>query len=177
MAHLDHVDLVCIDRLGRDVACGSRSLPELMAEPASRSADDESEQRGSSREPRPTPIAACQACKIEAPRHWFVRNSTVARTHGVGLRPPSRNARCIFGMALKPLLNHRAFAAGNLPIDIGMQLLFADRWLTLDHRSPHFTRRSAGRSPSRYALICARARASRDITVPIGTPCTSATSR
>jgi hypothetical protein len=34
----------------------------------------------------------------------------------------------------------------------------------------YFTRRSAGRSPSSEAFTCARARASRDITVPIGTP-------
>jgi hypothetical protein len=34
----------------------------------------------------------------------------------------------------------------------------------------HFTRRSAARSPSSEAFTWARARASRDITVPIGTP-------
>src|ERR1700722_8984187 len=41
----------------------------------------------------------------------------------------------------------------------------------------HFTRRNAGRSPSSEAFTCARARARRDITVPIGTPWMSATSR
>jgi hypothetical protein len=41
----------------------------------------------------------------------------------------------------------------------------------------HFTRRSVTRSPSSEALTWARARASRDITVPIGTPWMSATSR
>lgn len=51
-------------------------------------------------------------------------------------------------------------------------------WVEIgQHLIPHFTRRSAGRSPSSDALTWARARARRDITVPIGTPCTSATSR
>src|SRR6202030_4556522 len=38
------------------------------------------------------------------------------------------------------------------------------------HSCHHFTRRSATRSPSSEAFTWARARASRDITVPIGTP-------
>src|SRR5579871_425683 len=41
----------------------------------------------------------------------------------------------------------------------------------------YFTRRNAGRSPSSTAFTWARARARRDITVPIGTPWMSATSR
>jgi hypothetical protein len=41
----------------------------------------------------------------------------------------------------------------------------------------HFTRLSDGRSPSSEALTWALARARRDITVPIGTPWMSATSR
>src|SRR3954467_12604733 len=41
----------------------------------------------------------------------------------------------------------------------------------------YFTRRSAVRSPSSDAFTWALARASRDITVPIGTPWMSATSR
>ena len=47
----------------------------------------------------------------------------------------------------------------------------------ISHVRHHFTRRSAGRSPSSEALTWARARARRDITVPIGTPWMSATSR
>ena len=48
-----------------------------------------------------------------------------------------------------------AYADGELPDDrrsavrIGVQLVFRDGEVAVDHLAPHFTRRSAGRSPSR----------------------------
>ena len=72
------------------------------------------------------------------------------------------------------------FVDGNVGVGhrVALSLLASvDSLIFLYIRFHHFTRRSAVRSPSSEAFTWARARARRDITVPIGTPWMSATSR
>src|SRR6266702_1802212 len=101
-------------------------------------------------------------------------------------------------MRREPRFDIAAAFRRQLVVDVSVQLVFGDGNFRVGHflslsslcsnrQSPnvspmhydchHLTLRNAVRSPSSDAFTCARARASRDITVPIGTPWMSATSR
>ena len=138
-----------VERFRRHGSGRRVALPSAAADPTGGAADKEGEQRHCGGKARPFAVGARDPLEIETSRHRFARGRAVARADRIRLRAPGCNTRRIIGMALEPFLDHGAFAARDLPVDIGVQLFFADRWLTIDHRSPHFTRRSAGRSPSR----------------------------
>src|ERR1019366_4198554 len=72
-------------------------------------------------------------------------------------------------------VENRLQAGGDIPSPQGEAIRKPSSLKLVHHTHMHnachyFTRRSAGRSPSSEAFTCARARAKRDITVPIGTP-------
>src|SRR6202035_4230489 len=124
----------------------------------------------------PAAAAARQPLDLEPLRWHFAGDAAVALANDLGLGAPGGDAGRVIGVGGEPSLDGAATVGRQLAVDIGVQFVFADHLVC--HRSlSYFTRRSAGRSPSRKALICIRARASRDMIVPIGTPCTSATSR
>ena len=103
----------------------------------------------------------------------------------LGHRAPRLHPRGVIGMRRQPRLDIAAAFRRQLVVDVSMKLVFGDGNLGVGHISGlcpiydqnlfmhnachHFTRRNAVRSPSSDALTWARARASRDITVPIGT--------
>ena len=83
----------------------------------------------------------------------------------------------IVGMRRQPGLHARAFGAAALAVEPGAQAFVVEAFVV--HRR-HTTLRSAGATaalpPSSRRRSCARARQTRDITVPTGMPITSATS-
>ena len=149
MAHLDHIEPVRIERVGGDIARRPGAVPCAASEPAGRGTGEKRREHRRCRKARPSPSGARQPVEIETRRNRLARDRAIARADRVGLRAPRGDARRILGVAAKPLLDRAAAVRREFAVDIGVQLFLGHLWFTIDHRSPHFTRRSAGRSPSR----------------------------
>ena len=149
MAHLRDVEPMRLERLDGHGARRARAVEDAAAEPAGAAA-----RAGTRRAPRRRRgaticgSARASAVELEARRHRLARDGAVARADRIGLRAPGGDARGILGMRGEPLLDRRAA--------VGRQARRPHRRAALprsqvDSRSimAHFTRRSAGRSPSR----------------------------
>ena len=152
MAHLDHVEPIGFERVGgepRQIG-GCRRL-DAAHHPPGESADHESGKcsRGGRGDPA-VAAAACHASEVEPLRHLLVDDAAVACPEQLGLLAPGGDAGRVIGMRREPGLDRAATVGRQFAVDIGVQFVFADHLVSVSHRSlSYFTRRSAGRSPSR----------------------------
>jgi hypothetical protein len=195
MAHLHDIEPVRVQRVSREGLKGRGRRGRAMHQPAGAAAGNEGEQRGGDGAIDPFARRLHQPVELKALRHRLVGNRVITGVQRLGHRAPGMHALGIVRVRSKPHLDIAAALGRQLVVDVGVQLVFGygnfrighcgrlcpipvGKYLCISHATiGYFTRRNAGRSPWSEAFTCARARASRDITVPIGTPWMSATSR
>ena len=151
MADFDHVEPIGFERVGGEaIEVGRRGGLGAAREPAGGAAGDEGNERGGNGRRHPAAAAARQPLDLEPLWRHFVGNPAVALANDLGLGAPGGDAGCVIGVGGKPGFDRAAAVGGQLAVDIGVQFVFADHLISVSHRLlSYFTRRSAGRSPSR----------------------------
>ena len=128
MAHLDDVKLVCIERFaGEDVEAGRSSSRSAARHPAGRTTDNKSHNSrgGNHRRPRPSigSVVLKHLVELEPLRYRFFGDGAVARADALGLRPPGRDQRGLFGMIGKPRGDDFPAVGRQFAVDIGVQFI------------------------------------------------------
>ena len=135
MAHLDHVNLVGIERLcGERVEARRRRRRCAVRHPADNSAGEKSQDHCRGRSTTPRACAAGEIIEIEARRNRFGGEHAEARPDRVGLRAPLGDASRVFRMGRKPRLDGDTAVGCKLAVDIGVQLLLRHGWVLINHR-------------------------------------------
>jgi len=173
MADLDDVEFMRVDRVGGEHAqTADAAGPSVAAEPSREPAEHEGSNDRREREKRPSTIDPAQTIEIEPRRNWLLRDGGIARVDQISLCSPCGHARRVLRMRGKPGFDRSTPVRRQLAVHVGVQFGLRDRRITIDHRSALTERRTLAIQIRPHL----RARAKRDITVPIGS-CTSATSR
>ena len=140
MAHLHHVKLVRVDRIGGkdphpDGAAGQGLATEPPGQPTEHKGGDDRRDG----DKRPAPLAARQSAEVEPRRNRLLRDYAVARVGEISLGPPSGDTRSILRMRGKPRLDRRPPLSRKFAVHIGVRLVFEDRPIAINHRFALFT--------------------------------------
>jgi hypothetical protein len=128
MAHLHNIELVRVKRLaGKHVGAARRRGRSSARHPTRRAADHESSNccRRSHGRPRPPgrSILTEHLVKLEPLRDRLVDSGAEMGTNTIGLKPPGRHQRGLFGMISKPRSHGVHAVRRQLAVNIGMQLI------------------------------------------------------
>ena len=163
VADFDHVEPVGVERVGGEAREIGRARPRFDAAhgPAERAAGKECRDDRRSGGRHRTVTAPCQPVDVEPLRRHFVGNGAITRTDELGLLAPSGDPGGIVGMRRKPRFDGHAAVGGQFAVDIGVEFIFADNLVSIDHSSLSlFTSRGATPDVRRRDTLlfdCARA--------------------